>query len=347
MLSKITNAGRILGASAIFYYHVGLVIAHPFSEWGEYAVMTFILMSGIAYTCFSSVHPHDLPSFIRYAAGRVQAIFPMFIALNVLIFLASFLYPSALGRPFSFLELFLSSTGLSQYFGFRYLSKVMWFIPFILQAYLLFPLITCLLDRLSAAWIILAAFVVSLAAVGLTFFSLPPGFSAVICREWSVLFRLPEVCLGVVIGATIFQRRDLRGGLVALGLFAGVSLVLATAVSARFEQAAYILSLPWHGLVVSLGIAALAAAVAPAITQKRMVDWSRLLGTASFPFFLVHGIALLFIYHHAGNSQVVWLGYFVFCWVEAVLFTLALRFASRSLRPGRRPLGAAPTFRQT
>ena len=346
MLSKITNVARIIGASAVFYYHVGLVTQYRFSEWGEYAVATFILISGIAYACFSSVQPHDLPSFNRYVATRIKAIFPMFIALNGLIFLASFLYPSALGRPFSILEFFLSSTGLSQYFGFRYVSKVMWFIPFILQAYLLFPLITSLLNRISAVWIILIGFAVSLSASALVFRYFPQSALG-ICRNWSVIFRLPETCMGIVIGTTILQRRDLKGGLAALGLFAVASLVLATVVSSRFEQAAYILSLPWRGLVVTSGIAALATAAAQVVTPRRAVDWSRLLGTASFPFFLIHGVAILFVYHRAGTAPGAWLCYFVFCWVEAIVFTLAFRFAGQARRQNRHPLGAGQTSGQT
>ncbi len=331
MLSKITNLGRIIGASAIFYYHVGLVTTYRFSEWGEYAVACFIMISGVAYTCFSSVQPDDLPSYHRYLVGRFKAVFPMFVVINVVIFLLSFFYPSALGRPFSFLELVLSSAGLSQYFGFRFLSKVMWFIPFILQAYLLFPFLVGLLKRIPAPWIVLAAFAFSLAATSAVFLYRPQS-ALEICRNWSVLFRLPETCLGLIIGQTICQQRNLKAGYAALLLFSLVSCVLATAVAPRFgPDAIYVLSLPWRGLLVTLVVVALSS-VAMVITRKPALNLIRLLSTASFPFFLLHGIAILFVYHHVGAAKAAWLGYFLFCWAEAIALTLTFRFIEPSMR---------------
>ena len=331
MLSKITDLARIFGATAIFYYHIGLATKFRFSEWGEFAVASFIVISGIAYTCFSSSKPHDLPSYNHYVSGKLKVIFPMFITINVLIYFASFLHPSDLGRPFSLLELVLSSTGLSQYFGFRYMSHVMWFIPFILQAYLIFPGITALLDRFPAGGIVLAAFVLSLSAIALTYVHLPVTAQG-ICRNWCVIFRLPEVCMGIIIGQGVAERQNRSSSLIALTLFIALSLVLATIVVPYFEPAGYILSLPWRGTVVTLLIMVLSSAAAPAIGQTQALRLLRLLGTASFPFFLLHGIAILFVYHHVGNAVVPWILYFAFCWCEAIAVTLAFGFARRTMR---------------
>lgn len=334
MLSKITDLGRILGATVIFYYHIGLATGYRLFDWGEYAVATFIATSGIAYACFSSSKPRDLPSYNRYLLGRLKVIFPTFIAINTLIFLASFLHPSDLGRPFTPLEFLLSSVGMSQYFGFRYMSHVMWFIPFILQAYLIFPGIMVLLHRFPAVWIMLTAFGVSLSAIALAFVCLPPMGASGVCRNWCVVFRLPEVCLGLIIGENLLRRRDYAGGSMAVALFILLSFALAAVAAPRFGQATYILSLPWRGAVVTLLITALSSVLAPVITRAWTLRFMRLLGTASFPFFLIHGIAILFIHHRVGVAVAPWVLYFLFCWCEAVAITLAFDFAGRAIRRG-------------
>jgi Na+-transporting NADH:ubiquinone oxidoreductase subunit NqrE len=90
-------------------------------------------------------------------------------------------------------NLLLSSTGLSQYMGVRYMSTVMWFVPFILQVYCLFPVVEWLLDRVHPALLQVLAFAVSLLLIAVVFHAFParaldvrrsfdyPRLSSVLC----------------------------------------------------------------------------------------------------------------------------------------------------------------------
>jgi len=329
MISRISDIGRIIAVSAIFYFHTGGITSWPFYWWGEYAVTFFILLSGVAYSCFSSTHPDDFCSYRKYVLGRLKAIFPIFFFINLAIFAASYLHPSALDRPFTFAELLASCTGVSQYLGWRYMSTVMWFVPFIIQAYLLFPLIAPLIERFSGTRVVLAAFVVSTPLVMVVFLLFP--WPARICAHWSVIFRLPEVCLGVIIGMVIKDRRALRPGLVAIAVSGTGLSILALAGRAYTDATeAKILALPLHGLLISLGIVAVSIAAAAILAGPKNTSALRLIGTASFPFFLLHGAGVGFVGHRFGPSPAAWVSYYGLCWVAAILFTVIYRRLDRA-----------------
>ena len=327
-VSKSTDIARFLGASAIFYYHVGILTGYPLSQWGEYAVTLFIVLAGIAYACFSSIQPADLRSYSRYFGHRLIAIFPTFVAVNCIIFAASYVYPSALNRPFTLAEFGLSSAGLSQYFDRRYLSVPMWFVPLILQTYLVFPIIDNLTKRVSPVLIIVAAFLISLALTSVVFWRWPSHGSE-ICRNWSVIFRLPEACVAVIAGRWILRRRDFQPGIIAVVAFLLVSFLLAI-ISPRFPAEAYILSLPWHGALVTVVL--LVPAICIGIFTSLPDSQLRLIGGSSFPFFLAHGTGILFVYHRFKAPIIPWIVYFALCWGGAILFTFVFNCAQDLIR---------------
>ena len=242
-LSPIVDLGRALAVTAIFYFHVGVNTHYPLSQYGHFAVGFFIVLAGVAYLCFSRTHVTDHGSYFRYFGDRLLALFPVFIIVNLLIFAASYVYPSGLGRPYTLVELILSSLGLSQYFGYRYLSVVMWFVPFILQVYLLLPLIEWLLSRIQPVIVLIAAFLLSFALMipVCVYFPIRPGRFAV---NWSPIFRLPEVVLGVFLGMLFSQRARFPGVIVFFAVYIVASFCLLQ--SARYLPIPEIVSvLPW------------------------------------------------------------------------------------------------------
>lgn len=323
MISKIADIGRILGASAIFYFHVGIATRYPLFKWGDFAVSFFIILSGLAHVCFSSVKPDGDGSWIGYVKGKMRGIFPMFVAVNLLIFAASYVYPSALGRPFNVMELLLSSSGLSQYFGFRYLSTVMWFVPFILQAYLFFPWIEKLLNSVPGVVVIIGAFLLSTALNVAVFALVADEKSTEVCRNWCPLFRLPEVCFGVLLGKEIKGRLS-ASGIVSAGVYAALAVILAVLPFSLPDQS-YIQKLPLNGLIMTTLIAVLAVSFTPLLRGTGKLPMLRTLGLAAYPFYLTHGIAILFIFKKAGVSPVVWILYYVACWGGSLLLVHLLR----------------------
>ena len=326
-LSPIVDLGRALAVTSIFYFHVGVNTHYPLSQYGHFAVGFFIVLAGLAYMCFSRTHVTDRGSYFRYFGDRLLALFPIFIIVNLLIFAASYVYPSGLGRPYTLGELILSSLGLSQYFGYRYLSVVMWFVPFILQVYLLLPLIERLLAWIPPVIVLIVAFLLSFELTMIVSIQYP--WKAIeICCSWSPIFRLPEVVLGVFLGMLFSQRVRLPGGIVFLAVYVVASFCLLHSVN-YYPIPEVVSALPWAGLMLGALITAIAILMFVALSCSVHIRSFRLLGNASFPFFLIHGVAIRFIYAKFGANILAWLGYFLLCWCASIILALFDRLLQR------------------
>src|ERR1051325_3757039 len=137
LLPVASDIGRVVAATAILYYHIGPSTRFPLAAYGEFAVTFFILLAGGSYVCFSRASVENSRGYWNLLRHRFWTIFPTYAVVNAGLYLLSFVYPSASGRPFTMMEFVLSTVGVSQYFGFVYESSVMWFFPFILQVYML------------------------------------------------------------------------------------------------------------------------------------------------------------------------------------------------------------------
>jgi peptidoglycan/LPS O-acetylase OafA/YrhL len=331
-LSSIVDLGRVLAVTAIFYFHVGVNTHYPLSQYGHYGVGYFIILAGVTYLSFSRTNVTDLRSYFQYFGNRVLALFPMYLIVNLMIFASSYIYPSGLGRPFTIMELILSSLGLSQYFGFRYLSVVMWFVPFILQVYLLLPIVERLLSRIHPVVVLLVAFILSCE------WTMPvciyhPWNAVEICCSWSPIFRLPEVVLGVFLGMVLSQRTRLANSVLFLAVYALASFCLMSSAEI-FPMPGPISALPWAGLMLGILITAIAVLLFAVLSWSIKLQSFRLLGNAAFPFFLIHGVGIRFIYARFGTNVLVWLGYFLVCWcVSIVLVFFDSRLPRHFLAP--------------
>lgn len=318
-VSQTIDVARVVAVSAIFYFHVGQPTHYPLSHLGKYAVGFFIVLAGITYLVFSRTHASDLGSYVKYLGNRIAALFPVFLAVNVLLFAASHVYPSDLGRPFTMSELALSCLGISEYLGYRFLSQAMWFVPFILQVYLLLPLMVWLLSRVRPMAVLTGAFGLSFLLTE-TVFALYPANALRICYLWSPVFRLPEVLLGVFLGRWITQGTRASDAIAFFAVYLGASgsfILLSTENS--HPNAGWVLALPWSGLVLGVLI------VLTAVLIRHGLRWTavglnyRLFGAASFSFFLIHGPAIGAVYAKVGANTFAWLLYFVLCWIGAVI----------------------------
>jgi peptidoglycan/LPS O-acetylase OafA/YrhL len=303
------DLARILAALCIFWFHAGLFIPLPLSAYGEYAVSTFILLAVASAVAFSLPKRTGLGPACHYLGRRIARLMPFYLFINVVVFAISQALPSKLGRPFTFDEFALSSLGLSQYFGRRYLSEVFWFLPFIFQIYLLLALIYPLLTRI--AW---------KAAIPVTFlitWALQPalahlgGNGVLIMRDWSPLFRLPETILGLMTGLWIVEKLSSRAFVENLALYLLAAILFAGC--APLEPAfTYTFWLPLNGLCVTLVIVAAAVGLSYLLAQLPGATF-RTLGRATYPFFLIHGLGMATIYRRVGSSPSAWMAYFVAC----------------------------------
>ena len=324
----VLDCARIVAALAVFYYHIGLHLRLPFSDEGDYAVTTFLLLAIVSAVAFSLPKNAALrPGF--YLAARLGRLMPLYVCVNIFIYATSFFIPSQLGRPFTAVEFVLSSLGLSQYFGSRYLSTVFWFVPFIIQVYVLIAFGHRFIERLRGWWCVPVAFLlfwVELLAVeawNLQF--------ATTLLGWTPLCRPAEMLLGVQGGLWLTGRLPGPAFASRIGLYAAMSGVLALGGWQGGEMA-YAYTLPFIGLLVTfaiLGVAWLFAHVVPAA----LAGLGRRLGRATYPFYLIHGLAIASIFHRFGRSPGVWLGYLVFCVSAALAIDAVFSLRRRVLIP--------------
>ena len=341
--SKASDIARFLGATIIFYHHFAIRMGFPLAEIGPPALTFFISMAGTAYVCFSNSRAAAAQSLPKYLLARVAAIFPAFAVINLALFALSYVYPSTSGRPFTVVEFLCSTAGISQYIGLRYLSTVMWFVPFIIQAYVLFPFIDRLLNKVSALAVITGAFAITLLLdTAVARFIHDSDFAVGICRNWSPLFWLPEVCIGVIIGRAVVSDRDQRGAFLAIGAFGVISLLLAATGPYWSNIAPIVINRPLLGFIVTgliLAVANLLSRIPALANREKLL---RLVGTASYPFYLAHGVAIAAIHKRFGVQVAPILAYYALCWGGSILLTIALGRVMKRFGKPTRPKAPMP-----
>lgn len=311
---------RIFAASAIFYFHCGLATGWPLFHWGEFAVATFIFLTSACAMRYSQVAAGEAPA---YWWARFKAIYPTFAIISVLLYVASFIYqPHKTGSHYTLADIASNLLLISQFIGRPWMTDPMWFVPFVLQVYLILPLLTGIQVRWQT---MLAAFLVSGTACAAVYALHPaqPNFAYGLCRSWSPIFLLPEVLFGCFLG----RARSVADGVAPVVIYAGCCAAAAL-LAMLYPQASPLLFLPLKGLLVFLVLAGFVAAVLPFIKNEQSKIIS-LFGRASFPFFLLHGPGMTFINARFGSNILAWILYFVFCWAAALVFMLTLEKARR------------------
>ncbi len=333
--SRTVDIGRVLGATAIFYFHIGLFGHYPFSILGDAGVEYFVMLAGISYILFSRSKPSKPSEYLHYLKRRLVLLYPMFILVNLAFYLASFVYPSGMGRPFRLVEFLASAAGVSQFLGWKYISTVMWFMPFVLQVYLLFPLIDRVARRVNPVVLVLLAFVFSyLLSRTIPFLAPTPLQARLICKNWSPIFRLPEVCVGIILGRITLTRQDQRDGILAIAVYGALSAFVSLP---SLKNTFFPYYMPWSGFVTPAILCGAAVLISPLFGGKTP-QWLRVLGFASYSFYLLHAAPLSTISHRFHPNTVLWVAYFFVCWAVAIALTRLIDRAPNllaALRPTR------------
>jgi peptidoglycan/LPS O-acetylase OafA/YrhL len=257
---------------------------------------------------------------------RAQALYPPFFLISLTLFVCSFIYPSARTRsPYSVSDIIANLLLVSEYIGKPWMSRPMWFLPFVLQIYMAIPF----LKSIRVRWLhIPVSFVISGAACVVVYVSLPDNCFQ-ICREWSPIFRAQEVMIGccVALSATSAAAvRQVASYLLCCLIYAAAALV--------FQPMEYTLLLPLRGFVVFAVLFGLVSALAPLLRGRRMANFIALLGRASFPFFLAHGSCMVLIFKTWANNPLAWAVYYLLCWAGSIFCVLLIQRLSFLYRGG-------------
>ncbi len=307
---------RVVSALLIFYYHAGILIYLPLSRFGDYAVSTFIVLAVVA--SMSLGKRTDDVTFWEYLSRRLKRIFPLYLTINLLIFAASYLSPSRLGRPYSIGELLLSTFGLSQYFAHPYLSEVFWFIPFIVQVYVIIAAFGKRLLELN--WVVFFAAGICVSGISIFILNSVMGDNLSEMRKWSPLLRLPEVGFGFMTAAVLSGVLSIKRYAGYVLIYLGFVAILACG-SLVAPRAAYLFSYPLVGLAVTAGVTAIGLGLRWVVDAVGVSpDLLRFLGRATFPFFLIHGAGMRFIHHKYDAQALAWAGYLLACIGAAIIF---------------------------
>jgi len=193
--------------------------------------------------------------------------------------------------------------------------------PFIMQVYLLIPLVDWWARRLNPVILLLVAFCLScLFAHMVPFFAKNDMAAKLVCKNWSPIFRLPEVCVGVIVGRSALMRCDYWKGMVAVAMFGILSLSVSLLASANINSHLY---MPWGGFIVPVILFGASALISPMLRSAN-AKIIRLLGLSSFFFYLSHAAPLAAISRRFDNHISAWVSYFLACWFVAVGFTLII-----------------------
>jgi peptidoglycan/LPS O-acetylase OafA/YrhL len=252
----------------------------------------------------------------NYLWRRLKRIFPIYLFINVLIFAASYFYPPRLGHSYSIAQLLLSVLGLSQYVGQPYLSEVFWFIPFIIQVYVVIGLFRDHLLKLNWKLFFLVGTCISGFAIWIL--SGVMGDALFEMRKWSPILRLPEVGFGFMTAAVVAQVLSPKAYWRNVAVYVSFIALLACG-SFIAPHAAYLFCYPLIGLGVSIFVA-VACYCLLFVTKKLAVSARalRFIGRTTFPFFLIHGVGMRFVSHKYSANPVAWFGYLFFCMAAAL-----------------------------
>ena len=120
--------------------------------------------------------------------------------------------------------------------------------------------------------------------------------------NWSPIFRLPEVVLGVYVGMVFGRKMRFQGEGVFLALYAAASFCQMEA-GELLAMPETVAALTWAGLVVGVIVAAAAVLLFVVLSRSAGLESFRWLGNAAFPFFLIHGVAIRFLYARYGPKH--------------------------------------------
>ena len=301
---------RILAACWIFYFHAGLCTNWMLSEWGEYAVATFIYL-----TTFCAFRFSRMDRWSSYLAGRLRALYPTFTLISLILFAASFAYsPLKKGTHYTLPELLANLLLISPYIGLPWFSHPMWFMSFLVQIYCVLPL----MKRIPFSWrVVPISFLVSAGACAMVY-GLSPVHAEQICREWSPLFRVPEVVIGCCMASAVGAAEVVHYAVAYL--FCCGLLGMAGSFSPNVRYTAL---LPLRGAIV-FGTTLAASRFALPLLRARAGAFLSLLARASFPFFLVQGPAMSLICKRWGANPIAWAGYFLLCWAGSVCLIMGM-----------------------
>lgn len=333
---------RIFCASLLFYYHTGIAAKWPFYEYATFASGTFIALAGycaVRYSRYSAaLRNPSIRNVAQYFFDRFLSVYPAYAAITLILFAGSYFYPArGESGPFTLPELACNLLMINQYVGMRYFTEPMWFVPFILQLYLLMPALYFLAARLSGLGIAVCS-LASLAAC-IAVHCIDPVHTGMICKNWSPVFRLAPAFLGIA-----------SGMYPSAGLLAFLLLAWLACSGARFAV------LPWFPGLEAVFFRSFYSAIAfvlllgPALVTSRVIErcgrltrnMVELMGKATLPFFLSHGMMIHFLWTRFGKAPAIWVAYFVACWIWSILFTIAyirvLKVLRQRFQLDRRPI---------
>ena len=292
------------------YYEPENLIRTSLSFFGHFGVQIFIFLSAYGLT---KKYSSKKPDYWLFIWQRIMKIYPAFLLaiLAWLIIVGWITGDYGLLGPVELLylkltPLLLKLSFLSNFFPDHYFSPVgpWWFIPFIFQFYIIFPLLRYL-NASCASWVLPSIAVTSLLVAMLT-----GGIIGGINIYFTAVGHLPELCLGIYLASR--DNREIKIPKLLI-LSALIIFVLGN-----------IYEIVWHATHISFLILMLAALIylsAPIKNTKTIKRTLLFLGTISMPLFLVNGflraplITWALDYNH-------WLLTIVFCLLFLSISTL-------------------------
>ena len=297
-----------------------------FSFLGHFGVQLFMFLS--AYGLAIKHGGAEPPPWAAFVWGRIRKLYPMFLTVVLVWALVTALPHGATGfrhlaenHGVALVLMIFAVSDLVPGYGSPPIGPL-WFMPFIVQFYCLWPLLVRLVNRFGKAGLVILA----AACFGLTY-----AVNGTLLSRWHInllyspIGHMPELCLGIAAAR--------------YGFYPGVTCAIAAVlvfVLANFYAAFWLFSFPAM-LIIALW---LYAAVRRSISSNALLQYA---GALAMPIFLINGpvrrYALLVPYHD--NSWLIGLMMGFGSVGTAILLAALLAGAMRYLQ--ERPRAQAQT----
>jgi peptidoglycan/LPS O-acetylase OafA/YrhL len=270
---------------------------------GYQGVHVFIVLSGFLLTLSSFKKEYKILNFYKKRLKRILIPYWLVFLASLLLIVLSLNTPfiKTFNNPVPYLKI-LKAAAFPFYFDYSssilsYINRAWWFLPLILELYLIFPFLFKLLKKLKPQAFLAITLIITLIYRYLAVFKLQGSPIGVVYPSLNgstpfIIFtsRLFEFSLGMFLAKKYLDNKNLIKNLTSLKMF-GLGLLFQTlGTTATFYKSLWTVSDPLIGTGIFLVVLSLGSLFKKIKPVKNLLNF---IGSISYPLYLIHYLVLI------------------------------------------------------